>query len=175
MWTIAARELRRRLRCRTKAYQWSRLEDAVTDACVKLGRRPDRFDPNRGDLLTWLTTVARNRLFDLLRDSERRRRHEVPLLVEAARGLPDVRGEDARVRGEWVADHLRDLLAVATDETERRFLEAHVRAAPLAEVADIILAAHLSVAEQEALEKLWWHRLYKRFRRQRRWCESSTG
>ena len=49
-------------------------EEAAQDAFVHLWRRPGSFDPGRGSLKTFLSTIARNKAIDLVRKEEARER-----------------------------------------------------------------------------------------------------
>ena len=42
-------------------------EDVLQDVYVTIWRRADRFDPTRAGVMTWLSTIARNRAIDRLR------------------------------------------------------------------------------------------------------------
>ena len=42
-------------------------EDVLQDVYVTIWRRADRFDPARAGVMTWLSTIARNRAIDRLR------------------------------------------------------------------------------------------------------------
>lgn len=64
-------------------------EDAAQDVFVRLWRRPEAFQPERGRFLSWLLSVVRNRAVDELRVRGRRRQREV-----VSTGLPD--GDDHR-------------------------------------------------------------------------------
>ena len=48
--------------------------DVVQDVFLRLWRRPDAFDPNRGDVGTYLRLMARSRSIDLIRESQTRGR-----------------------------------------------------------------------------------------------------
>jgi RNA polymerase sigma-70 factor (ECF subfamily) len=52
-------------------------EDAAQDIFVRLWRRPEAFQPERGRFLSWLLSVVRNRAVDELRVRGRRRQREV--------------------------------------------------------------------------------------------------
>lgn len=62
----------------------SAAEDVLQDLYATVWRRADSFDPSRASALTWLTTIARNRAIDRIRE-----RHEVPLDEETAAWLVD--------------------------------------------------------------------------------------
>jgi RNA polymerase sigma-70 factor, ECF subfamily len=47
--------------------QDSRADDVTQDVFVELWNRPERFDPDRGNLRTFLLTIAHGRAVDLLR------------------------------------------------------------------------------------------------------------
>jgi RNA polymerase sigma-70 factor (ECF subfamily) len=49
-----------------------RAEEVVQDVMTKLWTKPDRFDPQRGSLRTWVLTVVRNRAIDVLRRRDSR-------------------------------------------------------------------------------------------------------
>ncbi len=53
-------------------------EDLSQEVFLRLWRRPDLFDVNRGRFLTWLLSVARNRAIDERRSRGRRFRFETP-------------------------------------------------------------------------------------------------
>ena len=44
------------------------VEECVADAFVYLWEHPDKYDPRRGKLKTWLTVVARSRALDRCRE-----------------------------------------------------------------------------------------------------------
>lgn len=52
-------------------------EDAAQEIFVRLWRRPEAFQPERGKFLSWLLSVVRNRAVDELRVRGRRRQREV--------------------------------------------------------------------------------------------------
>ncbi|HVF52103.1 MAG TPA: sigma-70 family RNA polymerase sigma factor [Actinomycetota bacterium] len=57
-------------------------EEVAQDAFVTLWRRPGAFDPDRGSLKTFLTTVARNKAVDLIRREEANKRKKDALIEE---------------------------------------------------------------------------------------------
>ncbi len=54
----------------------SAAEDITQDVFVGLWNQPDRFDPNRGSLRSYLGTLTHRRAVDLIRREEARRRRE---------------------------------------------------------------------------------------------------
>ena len=53
-------------------------EDMVQEIFLRLWRKPESYEAQRGRFLTWLMSVARNRAVDELRSRGRRFRHETP-------------------------------------------------------------------------------------------------
>ena len=53
-------------------------EDAMQEVYLTIWHRAGRFDPARGNPITWLATLTRNRAIDILRSSGRRRRRARP-------------------------------------------------------------------------------------------------
>src|SRR5438552_2856428 len=51
-------------------------EDIAQEVFLRLWRRPDLFDSQRGRFVTWLLSIARNRAIDERRSRGRRFRHE---------------------------------------------------------------------------------------------------
>jgi RNA polymerase sigma-70 factor (ECF subfamily) len=51
-------------------------EDIAQDVFLRVWRRPEQFDLNRGKFVTWLLSVTRNRSIDERRSRGRRLRHE---------------------------------------------------------------------------------------------------
>jgi RNA polymerase sigma-70 factor (ECF subfamily) len=76
-------------------------EDLTQEVFLRVWRRPDLFDANRGRFLTWLLSVARNRSIDESRSRGRRFRHENPPSLAAEEMLASapstVDGEDPAV------------------------------------------------------------------------------
>jgi RNA polymerase sigma-70 factor (ECF subfamily) len=53
-------------------------EEVVEDAFWQAWRQAPRFDPARGEVMTWLLAIARSRAIDALRRDERFRHEELP-------------------------------------------------------------------------------------------------
>ena len=54
-------------------------EEAAGDVFLQVWQKADRFDPERGEALTWLLTLARSRAIDRLRSRAAAQRHETEL------------------------------------------------------------------------------------------------
>jgi RNA polymerase sigma-70 factor (ECF subfamily) len=77
-------------------------EDLSQEVFLRLWRRPDLFDAERGRFVTWLLSIARNRGIDERRSRGRRFKHESPPSLAAAESLAaaGVEGEDTAVLSE---------------------------------------------------------------------------
>jgi len=71
-------------------------EDLSQEVFLRLWRRPDLFDVNRGRFLTWLLSVARNRAIDERRSRGRRFRLETPPSVHTEEMLELVPTDEER-------------------------------------------------------------------------------
>jgi RNA polymerase sigma-70 factor, ECF subfamily len=71
-------------------------EEVAQDTFVALWRRPGAFDPERGNLRSFLLVVARNKAVDLVRKEESRKRATESLLQEAG-STSDTAFEDERI------------------------------------------------------------------------------
>jgi RNA polymerase sigma-70 factor (ECF subfamily) len=65
--------------CRRILRDPSDAEEASMDVFLQVWEKASRFDPERGDALTWLLTLARSRAIDRLRSRAAARRHETGL------------------------------------------------------------------------------------------------
>ena len=72
-------------------------EDVAQEVVVDLWCRPERFDPERGSLATFLSMVVRRRALDWLRRSGAARRRDERELRERLHGLGDVGPEVAAI------------------------------------------------------------------------------
>ena len=70
-------------------------EDITQDVFLRVWRRPEQFDLQRGKFVTWLLSVARNRSIDERRSHGRRLRHEaLPSAAEEEDVLPSAHDLD---------------------------------------------------------------------------------
>ena len=98
-------------------------EDMVQEVFLRLWRRPELFDPERGRFLSWLLSVTRNRAIDELRSRGRRRVHEMP--SEMVRDSDEPTASDDPLMAAELADQrqwLRAALAQLPEE-QRRAIE----------------------------------------------------
>ncbi len=78
-------------------------EDLTQEVFLRLWRRPDLYDVERGRFVTWLLSVARNRSIDERRSRGRRFRHEAPPSLTSEELLASAgttEDSDAAVRSE---------------------------------------------------------------------------
>ena len=80
-------------------------EDAMQEVYLTIWHRAASFDSARGNPITWLAALTRNRAIDLLRSSGRRPTAPIELADQIADDAPDAEavliqlGEDARIVG----------------------------------------------------------------------------
>lgn len=79
----------------------SQAHDVVQDVFMSLWRRPERFDPERGELGAYLRLMARSRALDLWREAQAARRasDRLTALTAPEEGRPDERPALAAERG----------------------------------------------------------------------------
>jgi RNA polymerase sigma-70 factor (ECF subfamily) len=70
-------------------------EDITQEVFLRLWRRPDLYDDQRGRFVTWLLSVARNRAIDERRSRGRRFKHETPPSLAAEEMLAGASSEEA--------------------------------------------------------------------------------
>ena len=79
-------------------------EDVLQEVYVTIWRRADRFDASRASVMTWVSTIARNRAIDRLRSrglmayAEPIENHELPDGSVGAEALLEAAGEDRRLQ-----------------------------------------------------------------------------
>lgn len=92
-----------------------RAEEVVQDAFTTVWRRPESFDPERGNFRTWLLTIVRNRSIDVLRSRAGGRTREVELpaqLTDTARDADPWRSVAMSIE----RDEVRNALGSISDE-----------------------------------------------------------
>lgn len=94
-------------------------EEVVQEVFLRLWNDPERFDPERGSLRSFLLAQTHGRSVDLLRSDTSRRRREEREARQTAESGYDVEHE---VWDLAVADHVKDALSTLSDD-ERRAIE----------------------------------------------------
>ena len=94
-------------------------EEVVQEVFLRLWNNPDRFDPDRGSLRSFLLAQTHGRAVDVIRSDSSRRRREEREAREAAESGYDVEHE---VWDLAVADHVRDAISTLPVD-ERRAIE----------------------------------------------------
>jgi RNA polymerase sigma-70 factor (ECF subfamily) len=112
-------------------------EEIVQEVFLRLWNRPERFDPGRGALRSYLLAQCHGRAVDLLRSEQARRRREDRDARRAAEGGYDV---ELQVWDLAVAERMRDALATLPD-VERTAIElAYYGGHSYREVAELVQA-----------------------------------
>jgi RNA polymerase sigma-70 factor (ECF subfamily) len=96
-----------------------RAQDVTQDVFVDLWNRPQRFDPARGSLRSFLVTVAHSRAVDIVRSDVARAAREQRTARETATGGYDLETE---VWDLTLADQVKEAVG-ALPEPERRVIE----------------------------------------------------
>lgn len=110
-------------------------EDVVQEVFVRLWNDPEKYDPSRGSLRSYLLTHAHGRSIDLVRaEAARRRREEVEGMVAQPAG-PDV--EEQAWRSE-VSSRVRAALAELEDGEREAIELAYFGGHPYREVAKML-------------------------------------
>ncbi len=118
-------------------------QDVTQDVFLRVWRRPEQFDLQRGKFVTWLLSVARNRSIDERRSQGRRLRREA--LPAAASEVEDV----------LPSTDVRDDPALATVlADERRAVRKALEVLPAEQKLAIQLAYFGGLTQQEIAEKL---------------------
>ncbi len=94
-------------------------EEVVQEIFLRLWNQPERYDPERGSLRSFLLTQTHGRAVDVLRSDVARRRREERDAVEPRPAVDDV---DREMWNLALADHVRDALG-GLQEGEREAIE----------------------------------------------------
>jgi RNA polymerase sigma-70 factor (ECF subfamily) len=105
-------------------------EDVVQDVFVSFWKAPDRFDPDRGSLRTYLLTVTHRRAVDLIRSEEARsRREDRSPTPEATPGIED------EVMARYQRESVRQAVAGLNEDEREAISLAYFEGLTYAEVA----------------------------------------
>ena len=94
-------------------------EEVVQEVFLRLWTQPDRFDPDRGSLRSFLLAQSHGRAVDMLRSETARKRREEREARETAEGGYDIEREMLDLA---IGDHVKEVLDRLPDE-ERRAIE----------------------------------------------------
>ena len=95
-------------------------EDVTQEIFLRIWRRPESYVPGRGRLVTWLTSVTRNRAVDEVRSRNRRYRRETASPEEQEREIAGPETDDPALRAELSDQRRLILTAMAGLPPEQR-------------------------------------------------------
>lgn len=110
-------------------------EEVVQEVFLRLWNSPDKFDPGRGSLRSYLLAQCHGRSVDLLRSETSRRRREENDLRRTAEAGYDLERE---VWDLTVADHVREAIAKLPDGERQAIRLAYLGGHTYREVAELL-------------------------------------
>jgi RNA polymerase sigma-70 factor, ECF subfamily len=110
-------------------------EEVVQEVFLRLWDHPDRFDPERGSLRSFLLAQCHGRAVDIVRSEQSRRAREEREHRQRAEAGYDLEHE---VWDMAVADHVRDALTALPDDERRAIELAYFRGHSYREVAVVL-------------------------------------
>lgn len=114
-------------------------EDVTQEVFLRLWRRPQSFDPERGRLLSWLMSITRNRAIDEQRRLSRRLKNEEPSGDE----ISEISGHN----------RFEDPALAANIAEERRTVRAALLELPEAQREVIVLAYFHGLTQTEIADR----------------------
>ncbi len=145
--------------------------DAVVDALLNYVQHPEKFDPKRGKLFSYLFMSARGDLLNKVKSETRRRTHEVRLDdVEFHPALRNITAETGNglelPSGVSMTDIKSSLSQVVTNQVDKRLLELLLDGERKTECyAEVLGISRLDISEQRRQVKRVKDRLTKRIQR----------
>jgi len=132
--------------------------EVVQETFLTLWDHADRFDPARGELRSWLMTIARNRTIDRLRAAGRRDRAASFSTFGRSVQTDQPVGEWLADAGELIAAGAAEPLpeAAATDRETRRAIDAAIADLDPVEQQVIVLAYDEGLTQSEIARSLGW-------------------
>jgi RNA polymerase sigma-70 factor, ECF subfamily len=110
-------------------------EDVTQDVFVRLWNAPDRFDPARGSLRSYLLAQSHARAVDVIRSQNARRARETNDAMKTARAGYDMQNEAWDLS---VAHHVTEALASLPDDERRAIELAYFEGRTYVQVAEIL-------------------------------------
>jgi len=133
-------------------------EEVLQDTYLALWQHALVFDPRQGSLLAWLSTIARNRAVDRLRQLSRRLR-AIPLASVLADDEHDERGIDRLLaKGSLLGSGARsvDPQRLLDEAALRDHLRGMLASIPLVERQVLELAYYQELTQAEIAARLGW-------------------
>lgn len=106
---IARHGTRVRAAARAVTFESQLIEEISQDVFVELWKRPERFDPARGSLPSYLSGMARNKAVDRMRNMAARNRTYESLVEVARMAIDAVRPQDGVDLRDWLKRSLEQL------------------------------------------------------------------
>jgi DNA-directed RNA polymerase specialized sigma24 family protein len=143
------------------------VESGISDALMKYLLEPERYDPGRGQPLSWLLSIAYHSIVDAQRWWRRRWAHETFVGVDIMR-FPMVAAQElSDQRQTWLRKSRETLLGAARSDEDRALILAKLDGAPGRVLAEAINVAHLPEGKQAEVVKRRWKTILRRLQRRR--------
>lgn len=107
-------------------------EDVAQEVFAYLWMHPDRYDPTRGTLRSWVSLLAHRRSVDRVRKEQRRSELETRVIPT---DLTEEGEAEERVISQWVCDRVNDALATLPTEQREILVRAYYGGRTYREVA----------------------------------------
>jgi RNA polymerase sigma-70 factor (ECF subfamily) len=117
-------------------------EEVVQEVFLRLWNQPDRFDPDRGSLRSFLLAQTHGRSVDLLRSDTSRRRREEREAHETAEAGYDL---EHQVWDLAIAEHVKEAMAVLSNDERQAIELAYFKGYTYREVASVLGATEGTV------------------------------